>query len=336
VAVAPSVEMDMKTSPLLAGLVVLGALSGPLAHAAEAPLYITVVKSTGFNWFKRMEVGVKAFGQRNHVRAVQVGPSKADSALQLQSLEDAISQKPTALAVVPLEVASLEPALKKALDRKIVVVTHEAADVKNADYDLEAFDNAAYGRHLMEEMAKRMNYEGKYAVFVGSLTQTTHNAWVDAAVALQKQKYPKMEFVGTKNESHDDVARAYQITKDLLKTYPDLRGIQGSDALDVVGAGQAVEEAHLGGKVAIVGTSIPSYAAQLVKSGTISLIACWDPALAGEAMNTVALMVKQGKPITDGMDLGIAGYEKVTLAGKVIYGSAWLDMDVNNIDKYDF
>ena len=69
-----------------------------------------------------------------------------------------------------------------------------------------------------------------------------------------------MEMVGTKNESHDDISTAYRITKDLLKTYPNLRGIQGSDALDVVSAGQAVEESGLGGKAAIVGTSIPSYA----------------------------------------------------------------------------
>jgi simple sugar transport system substrate-binding protein len=326
----------MTSSRILAGALAFSMLATPAAFAADAPLFITVVKSTGFNWFKRMEVGVKEFGKANGVNAVQVGPSKADSALQLQSLEDAISQKPAALAVVPLEASSLESALKKAKDRNIIVVTHEAADIKNADFDVEAFDNAAYGRHLMEEMAKRMNYEGKYVVFVGSLTQTTHNAWVDAAVELQKQKYPKMELVGTKNESHDDVAKAYQIMKDLLKTYPDLKGVQGSDALDVVGAGQAVEEAGLGGKVSIVGTSIPSYAGDLVKSGTVSLVTCWDPALAGEAMNKVALMISQGKKIEDGADLGIEGYNKVHVVGKVIYGSAWLDMDVKNIDQYAF
>lgn len=325
----------MRTALLLA--VVLGlSASAPSAQAADKPLFITVVKSTGFNWFKRMEVGVKDFGAKNPVKAVQVGPSKPDSAMQLQSVEDAISQKPRALMVVPLEASALESALKKAKDRGMVVVTHESADMKNIDYDLEAFDNAAYGRHLMEEMAKRMNYEGQYAVFVGSLTQTTHNAWVDAAIALQKQKYPKMQLVGTKNESHDDVAKAYQITKDLLKTYPNLKGIQGSDALDVVGAGQGVQEAGLGGKVAIVGTSIPSYAGDMVKSGTISLITCWDPALAGAAMNKVALLLTQGKAIKDGMDLGVPGYEKIQLQDKVIYGSAWLDMDKSNIDKYNF
>ncbi len=326
----------MKRLCILSGAVALSILAAVPVVAADKPVFITVVKSTGFNWFKRMEVGVKAFGEKNGIAAVQVGPSKADSALQLQSLEDAISQKPTALAVVPLEAPSLESALKKARDRKIVVVTHEAPGIKNADYDVEAFDNAAYGRHLMEELAKRMNYEGKYVVFVGSLTQTAHNAWVDAAVALQKEKYPKMQLVGTKNESHDDVSKAYQITKDLLKTYPDLKGVEGSDALDVVGAGQAVEEAGLGGKVAIVGTSIPSYAGALVKDGTISLIACWDPALAGEAMDKVALMVTQGAKVTEGADLGVPGYEHVHLVGNVVYGAAWLDMDKANIDKYNF
>lgn len=326
----------MKLAKIIAGLLFLSALNMPVAFSADTPLYITVVKSTGFNWFKRMEVGVIEFGKQTGIRTVQIGPSKADSAMQLQSLEDAISQKPTALAVVPLEAATLEPALKKARDRHIIVVTHEAAAIKNADYDVEAFDNAAYGRHLMEEMAKRMNYEGKYVVFVGSLTQTTHNAWVDAAVALQKEKYPKMQLVGTKNESHDDVSKAYQITKDLLKTYPDLKGIQGSDALDVVGAGQAVEEAGMSGKIVVVGTSIPSYAGALLKSGTISLIACWDPALAGEAMNKVAQLISQGKKVTTGTNLGIPGYENVNVVGKVIYGSAWLDMDVKNVDKYNF
>ena len=154
----------MKGSAILAALFALSICSAPLwsapSSADEKPLYITVVKSTGFNWFKRMEAGVKEFGKNNNINAVQVGPSKADSAMQLQSLEDAIAQKPKAIAVVPLEVAALEPALAKAKERGIIVITHEAADAKNTVYDVEAFDNAAYGRHLMDELAKRMNSEG--------------------------------------------------------------------------------------------------------------------------------------------------------------------------------
>jgi simple sugar transport system substrate-binding protein len=333
----------MKTRLFVTALVVLALAWSGFAPASQAAppkpssmKFITIVKSVAFNWFKRMEVGVKQFAKDTGVQAVQQGPSKADAALQLQVLEDAIAQKPNAILVVPFQPEALEPALKKAMAGGIVVISHEASNAQNVRYDVEAFDNAAYGRHLMDELAKRMNYQGKYVVFVGSLTSTTHNEWVDAAIAWQKQKYPKMSLVGSKNETSDDTAKARQIMKDLLKTYPDIKGVQGSSAVDVVGAGQAIEEAGLAGKIAVVGTSIPSYASELLKSGAVNLITAWDPALAGYAMNKLALMLIQGGKVTDGMDLGVPGYNKIKLSGKVIYGSAWLDMDKNNMDKYAF
>ena len=94
----------MKRSAILVGALALalgGAFVSMPSFGDEKPLYITVVKSTGFNWFKRMEVGVKEFGQKNNINAVQVGPSKADSAMQLQSLEDAISQDHALLQLTP-------------------------------------------------------------------------------------------------------------------------------------------------------------------------------------------------------------------------------------------
>lgn len=326
VACAPAAQTPTQTSPTQA-----------TEQVKPSELkFITVVKSVAFNWFKRMETGIQQFGKDTGITAVMQGPSKADAALQLQVVEDAIAQKPNALLVVPFQTETLEPALKKAMDQGIVVISHEASNAQNVKYDVEAFDNAAYGRHLMDELAKRMNYEGKYVVFVGSLSSTSHNEWVDAAVAWQKEKYPNMQLVGTKNETGDDTQKAYQIMKDLLKTYPDIKGVQGSSAVDVVGAGQAIEEAGLQDKIAVVGTSIPSYAGELLKTGAVDLITCWDPATAGYAMNKVALMILQGEKIVDGMDLGIPGYEKIKLVGKVIYGSAWVDIDKNNMDQYPF
>ena len=40
----------------------------------------------------------------------------------------------------------------------------------------------------MDELAKGMGEEGEYAVFVGKLTNVSHNQWVDAAVAYQKER----------------------------------------------------------------------------------------------------------------------------------------------------
>jgi simple sugar transport system substrate-binding protein len=217
-----------------------------------------------------------------------------------------------------------------------VVVGHEASSLKNVTYDVEAFNNAAYGEHLMEAMAKGMGGKGEYAVFVGHLTAKTHNEWVDAAISLQKSKYPDMKLVTSKIESNENQQTAYQKTKELLRTYPNLKGIQGSAGEDVVGAALAVEEAGLTGKVTIVGTSLVSVSGPYLESGEISMISFWDPAKAGIVMNKVAAMALEGKKVEDGMDLGVEGYNKVKLDGKVIYGQAWVDVTKDNMKDYNF
>jgi simple sugar transport system substrate-binding protein len=66
------------------------------------------------------------------------------------------------------------------------------------------------------------------------------------------------------------------------------------------------------------------------------MASAWDPALAGKAMNKLALMIKNGETPADGMDLGIKGYEKLILKGKVFYGAAWIDITKDNLKDYPF
>lgn len=309
-------------------------------RAEKKPVFATVVKSIAFNWFKRLETGVIEFGKDYGVKAFMEGPSVTDSSQQIAIIEDLIAQGVDAIINVPYGVREQEPVQKKAMKLGIIVVTHEAAFVKNADYDVEAFDNAAYGEEIMRELAARMGKKGKYVQFVGSLTNDSHNEWTDAALAYQKANYPDMEFIG-KYESEEAHEVSYNIIKDMLKTHPDLKGVQGSSAYDVVGAGRVVEELGLSDQIAVVGTSIPSYSGELLKTGAIDLIMAWDPATAGFACNVVAYKILKGKKITHGMDLGVPGYEKIKLVTNgngtpVIYGSAWIKMDASNMDEYPF
>ncbi|WP_324716562.1 autoinducer 2 ABC transporter substrate-binding protein [Carboxydochorda subterranea] len=319
--------------PVLALLLVTA-----VAQAAAAKTYTiaTVVKLSGVGWFNRMEEGIRRFAKDHpNVNAFQVGPAKADAALQVQMIEDLIAQKVDAICVVPFSVEALEPVLKKAMDKGIVVITHEAENQRNTHWDIEAFDNAAYGEEFIKVLAQKMNYEGKWAGFVGSFTSKSHNQWVDAAVAYAKKNYPKMQFVG-KFEAYDDQQRAYEKTKELLKAHPDLKGIQGSASTDPAGAGLAVEEMGLQGKVHVVGTSIPSVSGQYVRSGAVDMIGFWDPADAGYAMNQLALMVLEKQPIRAGINLGVKGYENLKQDGKVLYGQAWVHVTKENLDQYNF
>jgi simple sugar transport system substrate-binding protein len=305
-------------------------------------VFASVVKSIAFNWFKRLETGVLEFGEDQGVKAFMEGPSQVDSAAQVGIIEDLIAQDVDAICNVPYGVPENEPAQKKAMEAGIIVVGHEAATAKEGTlhYDVEAFDNAGYGEEMMKELAARMGEEGKYIQFVGSLTNASHNEWMDAAKAYAEANYPNLEFVSL-YESKEDQVVAYNTMKDVLRTHPDIKGVMGAAAGDVVGAGQAIEEAGLQDNIAVVGTSIPSYAGELLKTGAVDLAMAWDPATAGYACNMVALKVLRGEEITDGMDLGVPGYEKIKLVKlegfvPVIYGSAWIKIDAENMDDYPF
>jgi simple sugar transport system substrate-binding protein len=328
-----------KTSKYLASVAAAALLVTGVASAIAADKklnIITVVKISGIQWFNRMEEGVKKFAADTGNNSYQLGPAKADAQLQVQILEDAIAQKVDAITVVPFSVEAVEPVLKKAMDAGIKVVAHEASTIKNADWDIEAFKNAAYGEHFMKKLGECMGGKGEYAVFVGSLTSKSHNEWVDAAIAYQKANFPDMKMVGSKNETADDQQQAYAKTQELLRAFPNVRGFEGSASTDVAGVGLAIEERGMAKDTCVVGTSLPSISAQYLDTGAVDMISFWDPSLAGYAMNKIAVLLLNGQQPTEGMDVGLPGYEKVSLDGKVIYGQAWVDVTKDNAKDYPF
>jgi len=300
---------------------------------------VTVVKLRGVGWFDRMEEGIKEFAQETGVDATMTGADDASPEKQLKIIQDLIAQQPTAITVVPNSPESLEGVLKQAQDAGIVVVTHEASTQQNTDVDIEAFDNAAYGAHIMDNLAKCMGGSGEYAAFVGHLTAQSHMEWVEGAYDQVNKKYSGIKRIGGPIEALEDANVAYQKTKELLSKYPEIKGFEGSAATDVAGIGRAIQEAGLQDETCVMGTSIPSIAGKYLKDGSIDKIFFWDPALAGKAQDKLAVMLAQGEKIEPGLNLELTGYEnlqQINGSPHGFHGSAWIDVDKSNAAKYPF
>jgi simple sugar transport system substrate-binding protein len=342
---APSAAVPSVAAPSVAAPSAAAPSAAAPSAAAAATLdpatmkIVTVVKLLGVGWFDRMETGIKEFAAATGINATMTGADDASPEKQLKIIQDLIPQKPTAITVVPNSPESLEGVLKQAMDAGIVVVTHEASTQKNTNIDIEGFNNAAYGAHIMDGLAACMGESGKYAAFVGHLTAQSHMEWVKGALDEATAKYPNITRVSDPIEGLEDANVAYQKTKELLAKYPDIKGFEGSAATDVAGIGRAIQEAGLQDKTCVMGTSIPSIVTNYLPDNSVDKIFFWDPALAGKAQDILAVMFANKQEITPGLNLGITGYEAIQpIAGTphAWAGSAWVDVDKSNAAQYPF
>lgn len=308
--------------------------------AAADGAYVTVVKATGIGWFDRMEVGVDEWAVETGLDARQEGPAEATNEGQVSIIQDLIAQDPVAITVVPNDLAGLATVLGDARDAGIVVVSHEAVGIENVDINIEGFENGAYGRQIMDNLAECMAEEGGYVQFVGRLTNGSHSEWVNGALENQTSNYPNMTRLEDPLESEENEEVAYNKAKELLAKYKDeIRGFQGSAGTDVVGIARAVDEAGRSADVCVMGTSIPSVAGAYLESGAIDKIFFWDPAMAGKAQLQIAKILAEGGTIEEGTDLGIPGYEslvKLDGADNAFAGDAALAVNASNAGEYDF
>lgn len=299
-----------------------------LVHSSFAEHYtiVTVDKTQNSAQFERLQEGLTRFSEETGHHISLYAPAEADPVLQAQIIEDTITQPIDALCVIPVASAALEPVLKKTIEQEIIVISYNARDLQHTHYNLESFENAAFGAHLMEQLARSMQETGEYAIFVESTTHTTQNEWVDAAIALQKERYPNMHLVTRRLEMYGDSTIAYNKTRELLKAYPQLKGIQASLPSAIQGAALAVKEHETQHPVMVIGTNFLPEVETYLKDTGLRLLSFWDPAHAGYAMNMLAVMLLEGETIAEGANLGVPGYKKLVMHGNTLYGSAWIDI----------
>src|SRR3984885_11866346 len=308
-----------ETIKLLGAAAIAGAAGLPSRAAFAAdPTMVVVVKIAGIPWFNALEKGIKKAAKDFDIDASMVAPANVDPAQQVKLLEDLIAKKVTVIGLVPLDVKVTAPVLKRAQAAGIKVITHEGPEQEGRDWNVELIDSVRFGEVQMQRLAKDMGEEGDYVVYVGTLTTPLHNKWADAAIAYQKEHYPKMKLVADRFPGADEIDTSYKTTLDVIKAYPNLKGILGFGSNGPIGAGNAVREKRLGKKIAIVGTVLPSQAKDLIADGIIREGFLWNPTDAGYAMVAVGRLVLDGTKIKDGMEIPGLGKASVDVPGKLI------------------
>ena len=321
-----------RQSLVLTGAALAGGALRP-AWAQKKPQIATVVKIGGIPWFNAMEVGIKKAGEEQGVEAWMIGPTQADAAQQVRAVEDLIARKVDVIAVVPNDAVALEPVFQRAKAAGIKIITHESPDQKFNDWDIELTSVTGFGEQHMEGLAEATGGKGKYIVYVGSLTVPLHNKWADAAIALQKAKYPGMQLAADRFGVAESLDDSYRTALDQMRANPDLVGILAFGSQGPIGAARAVDERGRAGKVAVVGPFSPGQGAKYIKSGAIRVGYIWNPNLAGQTIVRVGAMLAKGETPADGAELPELGAVKVDGEKRLILAQKLEAINKGSIDQ---
>jgi ABC-type sugar transport system substrate-binding protein len=148
-------------------------------------------------------------------------------------------------------------------------------------------------------------------------------------------KYPGLTLVGVK-PSDDKAPMAFQATQDLMKAYPNLKGVIAITSVGFPAAADAIKQAGNAGKVLVTGLSTPNIMKPHVKDGTVKSVFLWNTQDLGY------LTVQTGRALIDGtLKAGATSIKAGKLGEKKIDGESVLlgdplNFTKDNIDKFDF
>jgi rhamnose transport system substrate-binding protein len=318
-----------------------GSAGGPAATATGGgKLRVAMMpKLIGIDYFNACQKGAEeAAKELSDVELIYDGPTEAKVDDQIRMIDAWIARHVDALAVAANDPVAIAPALKRARDAGIHVITYDA-DADAARSGREFFVNQAsadaIAQALVDEMAKQTGGAGQYAIVTSSLTAPNQNDWMKRMDRYRTRAYPRMQVVTVK-PSEEDLTLASQRTTDILKAYPEVKGVWAISSVAFPGAADAVQKAGRSGQVAVVGLSTPSSMAPYVDKGVVRTVILWNPVDLGYLTVHAARALLKGelKPGATSFTAGRLGAKEVK--GDNILLGAPMRFTKANIAQYAF
>lgn len=314
-----------------------GSASGDQGSAGGELTIAVVPKLVGIPYFNASETGALQAGEELGVNVIYTGPTEADAAQQVKVIEDLISKQVDAIAVAPNDPAALTPVLKKAQDAGILVMDWDTpADPSVVALSVHQIDDKAFAEHLVDKLVEYMGDSGEYAIVTGGLSANNLNTWIDLGLEYTKEKYPNLKLVTDKIPSDEKQQVAYQKTLDLIKAYPNLKGVIGYSTPAPLGVAQAVQEKGLQDVISVVGSALPTDSGPFLEDGSLDAAVLWDPAKLGYLTVYLAKQLLEGGKVEDGMDVPNVGKIEVWPDGKTVIMGPPSDFLKDNYKDYDF
>lgn len=264
------------------------------AQAQDKVRIALVVKALGIGFFEAAAKGAEeAAAELGDVEIIYTGPTDTTAEGQIEVINSLIAQGVNAIAVSANDKDALVPALQKAMERGITVISWDSGVApEGRSMHLNPSSSALIGNMIIKMAADNLPDGGEVAVLSASATATNQNTWIEEMNKVMGN-YPGITVVGT--VYGDDLAdKSYREAQGLMSTYPNLKAIIAPTSVGIVAAAQAVTDAGKAGEINVTGLGLPSEMAGHVKSGASKSFAIWNPIDLGYSATMIAYNLAKG------------------------------------------
>jgi len=268
------------------------------------PVIGVVPKGRAQQFWLVVKSGAEAAGEALGAEIIWQGPAKeTEVAKQINIINDMINRNVDAIVMAACDENALVPTIQKAVDAGIPVITIDSGVKSDLPLSFVATDNIAgakAGAALLAELIGGAGEVAQVTIIPGAATSEMRQEGFEAGIA----DYPDIKIVGTQH-SNSDVAKAMDVTRDMLTANPDLKGIFGASEAGVIGAAQALKAAGKAGEVKLVGFDASDEQVNLLKEGAVDGLVVQSPFRMGYDGVSAALDAIAGKEVPKRIDTGV-------------------------------
>jgi ABC-type sugar transport system substrate-binding protein len=320
-----------------------GSTQPSTSASAGKPIKIALLpKQKGVPYFTTCAVGAeKAAKELGNVELIYDGPTDGSPEKQSSMIEKWTLQGVDVIAVSANDPDVVGAAMIKARQNGQRVITWDAdTSAATREFFVNQATAKQIGEALVDTLAKDIGggdakaASGKVAILTAALTAANQNQWMEH-MRQRLKAYPKLELVATK-PTNENQKLAFQTAQDLMKTYPDLKGMWAISSVAFPAAANAIKEAGKAGQVQVTGLSTPNDMKSFVQDGTVKSVILWNTNDLGYLTVNVARALVDGK-----LKPGDISFEAGKLGAKKVVGDNVLLGDIlvftkENIGQYDF
>jgi ribose transport system substrate-binding protein len=289
-----------------------GGDAGGGGGGGEQPYIAIVSKGFQHQFWQAVKQGAEEEAASQGVRVTFVGPpTEADVEEQINMLTNDLAKSPDAVGFAALDSQAAEPLLQQAKSQNIPVIAFDSGVDSDVPVTTVSTDNKAAAAEAATRMAELVGNQGKVAMVVHDQTSRSGIDRRDGFMEWMEQNAPDIEVLEPQYGGGDQLESA-NITKSIISSNPDLKGIYASNEGSAIGVIKGVEESGKAG-LQLVGFDSGKAQVDAIRDGSMAGAVTQDPVNMGRELVIAAMKAIEGEELPKSVDTGFRWYDKTNV-----------------------